>query len=170
MEKQRITRKNKICIIVAVIAIVGMIVGFGFIIYYNFHTSPSVRKKMVNHYSDDNSYVVVYAKIASTPPKPNVGDQFWFEVEFIGEIDESFIKNSARGFYMPAADYDIMVSNGLDFKNRETVYKFLASPWIWWDGGQPFAVAVFSEDGQTVYLDYETGKNNLLYYIKNDLD
>lgn len=162
------SKQKKIIIAVVVLLVVFLVVPYGHAIYFTFHTAPSVRKKMVNYYSNDNSYVEVHARITETPKKGS--NYVYIKVEFVGQIDKGFISNRARGFDMPVSDYDIMVSNGFDFEDREAVYKVLASPAIWWDGGQPFAVAVFSEDGQTVYLDYETGKKNLLYYIKNDMD
>lgn len=164
-------KQKKIIIAVVVLLVVFLVVLYGHVIYFTFHTAPSVRKKMINHYSNDKNYVEVQARITETPKPYYKGNKWVFiSVEFIGEVDKHFKNNSARGFEMPLSDYDIMVSNGVDFEDREAVYKFLASPMIWWDGGQPFAIAVFSADGKTTYLDYETGKKNLLYYIKNDMD
>ncbi|MDE7107392.1 MAG: hypothetical protein K2O39_03630 [Clostridiales bacterium] len=161
-------KQKKIVSAVVVLFVVFIIAFFGFIIYITFNTSPTVRKKMINHYSNYNSYVEVYVRIPETPKKGS--ELVHIGVEFIGENADRFTKNGFGGFCMPASNYDVMVSNGFNFEDTETVYKFLASPAIWWDGGQPFAVAVFSEDDSTVYLDYETGKKNLLYYIKNDMD
>ncbi len=161
------TKSQKTTIIVVSVVAALLIALIAVIIYYYaFATSPVVRKKMIVYYENDDSYTEVYAKIVD-PPQASDGKGVFIGVEFVGDVDSEFTANGAEGFSMPQTDYNSLIENGVDFDNTETVYKFIASPRIWWNGGQPFAVAMYSEDGQTVYLDYDTGKADLLYYIEN---
>lgn len=83
--------------------------------------------------------------------------------------DDKKLFDAGGGFVFPATVYDVLVANGLDFSDGVKC-RITAAPRIWWDGGTPFAVGIKSEDGQTTYLDYETGKASLLNYIENDMD
>lgn len=169
MEKTKLTTKNKICLIIAVIVIIGFCVGFGFIIYYYlWGTSPTVRKKMASYCSNDDNYFVVYGRIIDSKPYKFNDPLVSFSVELIDGENEDFISNT-KGLYMPLSAYNAMMQNGVDMNDDQTVYKFITSAGEWYGNIHPYTVAVLSEDGQTAYLDYQVGKQILLDFIKNDL-
>lgn len=171
MAKNPLTKKEKIIVAAVILLIVGVLVGFGVIFYYYlFATSPSKRKKMIKYYSDNNNYIEVGVTLRDTEKlqnKPN-GEWFYIRVEFNDPKDKDKF-DVGSGFEFPVADYNVLKDNGFEF-NDGVKCVVTAAPRIWWDGGTPFAVGIKSEDGQTEYLDFDTGKNNLLHYIKDILD
>lgn len=167
-----LTHQQKVVIIVLSITIPVIIIGmFGIFFYFTLNTSPTARRKMLLFYSDDSSYTEVSVTLTNndrlqTPPQNKQG-QFYIGVEF-NNPDDKNIFDIGSGFAFPATVYDVLIANGMDFSDGVKC-KITASPRIWWDGGTPFAVAIKSADGRTTYLDYETGKASLLYYIENDM-
>ena len=61
-----------------------------------------------------------------------------------------------------------LVENGFFDVMEEKEFKVITSFYMWWDGWNFPIVGIKSED--TVYLDYKTGKANLLDWIQNDLN
>ena len=170
MAMNKLTRKQKISIAIAAILIVGFLVGIGFILYYYLvGTSPTVRKKMVEYHENDENYFDVCAKITSPTPYKYNDPCVSVAVEFVGGDNGVFTDNEAGGLKMPLTNYNAIVENGLDTSDGEAVYRFTVAAGSWYGQVYSYAVAVYSEDGEAVYLDYETGKADLLYYIKNDM-
>ena len=169
MAKMNLTRKQIVSITIAAIIVAAVIVGFGFIFYYYlFGTAPNVRKSMLNYCENDDNYFEVYAKITSPDAYKYNDPCVSISVEFVGGEDEIFTEKKITGLGMPLSNYNAMIASGLDTEDGETVYRFVLSAGSWYGQIYSYVVAVYSEDGDTVYLDYETGKANLLYYIKKE--
>ena len=179
------TKKEKVKIALYVIGgvlllcgILAFIIRVGF--WFMFPTTPSVRRKIYNEYLDDSKYET----ISGTATISVWGDDGYVFINITP--DEEFLQ--ARPDYTPGyvLPYEIDSVNGeylkttnfnevlTDFETNEYGYKIYTLPGtvtivvnnsIWWDGDKPNLISI--EIDGTTYLDYETGKANLLDYVQN---
>jgi len=181
------SKKKKIAIItVSVVAGVVLIVGIIlFIIFTGFWfllpTSPEVRQLIYDEYADDTKYVTIYGTA-----ELHVSEQHnyaYFKINLDSEClqthtqyqraDNTYLYDidSVNNDYLKTTDfYESLTEFEID-DSGEKIYQLngtvtlIVNESIWWDGDKPNLVS-FDVNGIT-YLDYETGKSNLLYYVKN---
>lgn len=132
---------------------------------------PWERKKLYNYYSVDSNYVTVKGKIV----KDKWADETFFSVQidveaYRDKYDEWRMGNYVDRPYFEIRGWSIEVleENGFFDVMEEKEFEVITSFYIWWDGWNFPIVGIRSEE--TIYLDYETGKENLLNWIQNDLN
>ena len=153
----------KIRIAVVVIIFSAVIVGLGVIIYYYiFATSPIARKKMIAYYENDDNYQTVECSELVLPQ----GASDELIIIHAEPVDGGMSESETCEFAFPNAAYALMQDAGFV---GDAAYRIVYAPAIWWDGGYPFAIGVYSRDGETVYLDSVAGKELLLVYIREIL-
>lgn len=150
-------------------------------------TMPWQREEMYSYYSDDSNYIEVYGTItANFFDYDGTGWVLLFDDEFVSanqELCKNFSSNNPHGagFQITNKTYEILFENGfydlvLDESEidesveypaiiEETVY-IVTSIRTWWGMGCP---VIQVRVGDTVYLDYETGKANFLSWIQNEM-
>ena len=179
------TKKIKIIISISVVITFVIIFVFFFGMFWMMcHTSKSARKLMYNHYSDDANYVTIYGDAFF---KTDYGDGMTVTITLSEECVQALNQNQDKRVYTTEKSYSYVIyeinhkalkENGfygaLDevIRDNNTTYYRADKPItltidesIWWDGGTPVAVSVTV--GDTCYLDFDTGKANLLYYVQN---
>lgn len=178
--------KKKKATIISLSVIGGVLLTAGvlaFIIFVGFWflwpTTPRVRQLIYNEYADDSKYIT----ITGTATVSVWGDDGYAYINITP--DEEFLQSHTN--YTPGVlPYEIDSVNGeylrttnfheilTDFETEKYGYKIYTLPdtvtltvnnSIWWDGDKPNLISI-EVDG-TTYLDYETGKANLLYYVQN---
>ena len=177
------TKKKKVKIALSVI---GGTVLFGglvaFIIFTGFWfllpTTQGVRNRMSQYY-EQCEYVTLYGKLE------NYGSRFTITLDdecILSVVKEKDLSSFyGNGLVLPTLNYEfapkceeVLRENGFNDllstdENgnnclNETV-TIIVNNSIWWDGGVQFAVGLSVVD--TVYLDFETGKELLLDQIQN---
>lgn len=180
------TKKKKITIIA--LSVIGGIVLLGgtvaFIIFtgfwFLFPTSPKVRQIIYDEYSDDAKYVT----ISGTAKLHVLENSDYVFVELYPDDEFFQTHTNYRADYVPSYEVDsvnneYLMNNGFyesltefELGNRgEKIYSLngtvmlVVNESIWWDGDKPNLISI--DINGTTYLDYETGKANLLYYVQN---
>ena len=174
--------KKKYIVFITIGAILAPALSAGFIFmcfWCTCHTLPSTRKEIYNYYSNAE-FVNAYGTIEELN-----GNYISVELdrEWVNTLSES--EKRAYGIYndnlnltyiFPPKSVAILQNNGLwailslDENGNisdKTTFTFIIDNSIWWDGGRPFAVGLATDD--TVYLDFDTGKSNLLDYVQNEM-
>lgn len=153
--------------------------------------SKKQRARIYAYYSNDDNYVEVYGKLVYNTEGLD-GNSAWhimFDEEFISENQELynrwFAGKNPQGVGCEIIDknhtvllengfYDLLLDESEIDKTAEypalieekiyivTSYSAYTGPWT-------CRPAVEVRVGDTVYLDYETGKANVLEWIQNDL-
>ena len=152
-----------------------------------FAVKPWERKKLYKYYSNDENYIAIQGNIRSCKYYEDGRVSFTIEfnqecLENLGEEVKRFMflnDEPVAAFKTAAKNQQILLENnfyelfeelnptqGGVFILNYTV-ELITSPKIWWDGWSPVFVGV--KVGEQIYLDYETGKTNLLDWIQNDL-
>lgn len=178
------TKKKKLTLIT--LSVIGGIVLLGgtlvFIIFvgfwFLFPTSPRVRQMIYDEYSDDTKYVTIYgtAKLYVLDNNDYVFVDIYPDDEFlqthtqykagyahsyeIDSVNNDYLKNN--GFYESLTEFEIGDSGEYALNGTVTL---VVNESIWWDGDEPNLISI--DINGTTYLDYETGKANLLYYVQN---
>ena len=143
-----------------------------------FSVKPWERERMYNYYTQDSIYFSVWGEM-----KVYFDDYEDGRASCIAYLEEEglikrFMQETAADFLVVNKNQKILEESGF-YKNlekagigqneqRSPVIKIMQSPKIWFDGWEPVLVSV--EMGDVVYLDYKTGKANLLDWIENDLN
>lgn len=136
-----------------------------------FAIKPWERKKLYEYYSDNANYIRVKGKITynnAAYEKRYLSieiDEEQYRKEYGEFLPDNYWHNNS--FEIERENENILLKNGFyDHLNADTEAEFITSFYIWWDGWDFPIVGV--KIGETTYLDYETGKTNLLYCIKNE--
>ncbi len=151
-----------------------------------FSVKPWERERMYNYYTQDSIYFSVWGEMKVYFDDYEDGRARWiinFNESCIAYLEEEglikrFMQETAADFLVVNKNQKILEESGF-YKNlekagigqneqRSPVIKIMQSPKIWFDGWEPVLVSV--EMGDVVYLDYKTGKANLLDWIENDLN
>ena len=151
--------------------------------------SDKERAEIFSYYSNDDNYLEVTGILINNylGRDGNTGWFIMFDEEFVSQnekICKRFPINNpcGAGGKIVSNSQNILIDNGFydllidpDYSNIypetkpliEEQITIITCPKIWWDGWDPPIVAV--KVGDTVYLDFETGKANFLDWIQNDL-
>lgn len=184
------TKKKKTIIAVSVIggvlltaAVLAFIIRVGF--WFLFPTTQGVRNRMSRYY-EQCEYVTLSGKLETYY-------EFDYGLRFTITLDDECILSVVKeqnlssfygnGLKLPTVTYDfptnskkVLQENGFydllttdedGHCNLNETVTIIVNNSIWWDGGIPFAVGL--SVGDTVYLDFETGKELLIDYIQHDM-
>lgn len=111
--------------------------------------SGCYKDRMLKYYNDDSIYETLDVAVLSI-------DEEYMEVEFLNEVHEHYT-------YAP-----FHLINCPDLKTRLNVgdiISIITAPRFFWDNYRIPIVGITK--GDIVYLEYKTGKQNLLDYIEN---
>ncbi len=177
------SKKAKIIISVSVISAHVFLFIFIFSMFWMMcHTSKSVRKDMYNHYSDDATYLTVYGDAYfSTGYGDGMSVTITLTEECVQTLNQkqdkiTFETDKAYRYSIYEANRKALEDNGFYgvlnevIKDNNTTYYRVDKPVTLIindrrDARTPVAVSVTV--GDTCYLDFKTGKANLLYYVQH---
>lgn len=147
-------------------------------------TSSRQRAKMCSYYSNDDNYVEVSGTMRSC--HLNQGNHIKLTILFDEEsvsqnkdFYKQFISLSMTTGVIVGYSEIVLIDNGFYALFVNPDYETEAKPMpeeqvtiitclkMWGDGWDPVIVSV--KVGDTVYLDFETGKANLLDWVQNDM-
>ena len=180
------TKKKKITIIT--ISVIGGILLFGgifaFIVFtglgFLLPTAPKVRQLIYDEYADNTKYVTIYGTA-----KLCVSEEYSYSYVSI-YLDEECLKthtqyradyaykyeiDSVNNDYLKSTDFYKSLTECEIGDRGEKIYllnnrvTLIVNESIWWDGDEPNLISI--DINGTTYLDYETGKANLLHYVQN---
>ena len=151
--------------------------------------SDKERAEIYTYYSNDDNYFKLTGFLVDNY-LDRIGNAGWFimfDEDFIAEnpeLCEKFsnynplgapgkIVNKSQNILIENGFYDLLIDT-----EHENIYPqteplieeritIITNQKMWWEGWDAVIVAV--SVGDTVYLDFETGKANLLDWIQNDL-
>lgn len=184
------TQKENHTAFAIILAIALPLTAFGFIAILAclclglFPTSQSIRNKMCDYYNNPSNYETVYGKaqilfydrqtilinvtidegyLQDNPNGSNLKPNQIYQYEFIESNSKIITDNGIEEAFgiTTVNDYGVKVT-----EITQTVSVIVTNA-IWWDGGTPFAVGL--SIGDKDYLEADTGKGNLINYIKYEM-
>ena len=159
-------------------AVLAFIIRVGF--WFMFPTTPRVRQLIYDTYSNDDGYVTIsgtgtltvcgsegdlyvkitpYEEFLQAHPNYTPGYALTYEID---SVNSEYLKTT--NFHEILTDYETNEYGSKIYKLPGTVTLTVNNS-IWWDGDYHNLISI-EVDG-TTYLDYETGKANILYYVQN---
>lgn len=152
--------KKRILLVAIFVISIGILVLLTKIMINSLSNIPTEeRDEMIEYYSNDENYIKVVGKVAKVRQTEN--KPLYIVIE---------CKESDKFFFLkirPELE-ELLNKTGLYFEgDGDTYYSFVIAPKVWWPGWDKPIVAVYSEDGNMTYLDFETGKSVYLEYIRN---
>ncbi len=125
--------------IILIILIIGMCVFFSGCHY---------KKRMLEYYSDDLNYETLEVKVNSI-------EEEYMEVEFLYDVHVHYTYSPFRLIDMPTLHTKVKCGD---------IINIIVAPRYFWDSYNIPIVGITKDD--VVYLEFETGKQNLLDYIE----
>ncbi|MDE7453063.1 MAG: hypothetical protein K2N22_01490 [Clostridia bacterium] len=178
------TKKDKITVIVSVISgfFITLACFIGGILIASY-TPKSVRQKIYNYYADDKNYLTLYGDVffcvqdynALLRVTVNLSEECVQTLNREGK--KKYEANKNYSYYFNAANRDVLTENGFNEVLNEVINDYSVKYYrvdkpvtlIVSEGFRiktdPTVVSVTA--GDTCYLDFETGKANLLYYVQH---
>ncbi len=160
-----------------IITIICLVIMFG-------PTSQSKRNEMTEYYRN-SEYLTIYGKIKSYYSYDKEAD-FYFELdedcinslteEQLDSFNETWISvTSARYEFVHKCEevlrengfFDLMKTDERGYLYSEETVTIIVNHTSWYHEDIPYAVGL--SVGDTVYLDFETGKELLIDYIQHDM-
>lgn len=121
------------------------------------------KERAIKVYSNSNNFVEVECNISGASENDE-GDVILLLNNIVCLTPD---KNPYNSYYciIILKNKEILNNNKFAYNDENKLYKVTFCPCIMWDGGLCHILSI--SDEETVYLDYESGKNNVLDWLES---